>query len=307
MKKSLIALAVLGAMAGSAAAQSSVEVYGRIDLNLTKRTGTSTVMSDGSANGAGSSRIGFRGVEDLGGGLKAGFVIETQVWADATGTPASLGNRNSYIDLMGGFGTVRLGRHLNPALLQTGAFSAFGTDYGLAAGNTILSIEGARYDNAISYISPNFSGLTAMLTLASEEQFATRAPKSFRIAYGAGPINAGLAYTQDGAAGTEELIQLGASYNFGMATVMAAWESDDNQTGGENAYSLGARIPVGAFGIRATYGENENGAAADVKQLGLGFDYALSKRTGVYGVYARTKPDAGASTTQVTLGIGHNF
>ena len=124
MKKSLLALAVLAA-SGAAFAQSSVTLYGRVDLGITKITGQSAVMADGSSVGT-SSRIGFRGVEDLGGGLKAGFLVETQFDADASkngGAGSTIGSRNSYIDLMGGFGGVRLGRHLNPALLFAGALT----------------------------------------------------------------------------------------------------------------------------------------------------------------------------------------
>lgn len=317
MKKYVLALAVLGAFAGTAAAQSTVELYGGINLGLVKQTGAQTKMEDGGEIGSGSSRIGFRGTEDLGGGLKAGFVIETALTAD-TPTATSIGTRNSFIDLIGSFGTVRMGRHLNPALYQVGAFHAFGTDYGNASASKILSNEGARYNNAISYLSPNFSGLTAQVTLATSEtnsftagggNAAGRIPKAFRIAYGGGPIKAGLAYTKDGVAGTDGLVQIGASYDFGMATVMATFEDNGNQADG-SAYAIGARIPVGAFGLRASFGKDDTSAqfsALDVKQYGLGFDYALSKRTGVYGVYNRVSGTGLAKTSQFIVGIGHNF
>lgn len=317
MKKSFIALAVLGAFAGAASAQSNVEVYGGINLGLVKQTGLKTQMVDGADIGSGSSRIGFRGVEDLGGGLKAGFVVETDFAADHV-QATRFGQRNSYIDLMGSFGTVRMGRHLNPANYQVGAFHAFGTDYGNASASKILANEGARYNNAISYLTPNFSGFTAQVTVATSEadsftagagNATNRTPKAFRIAYGAGPIKAGFAYSKDGPSGTDNVIQLGGSYDFGMATVMATWEDNNNQVDG-NAYAVGARIPVGAFGIRASFGKDDTSAqfgATDVKQYGIGFDYALSKRTGVYGVYNRVNGTGLAKTSQIILGLGHNF
>ena len=325
MKKSLVALAVL-AVSGAAIAQSTVTLYGRADINITKLKGSSAQITDGSANGPGASRLGVRGVEDLGGGLKAAFLVEAGFNMDAnSGTGTLLGSRNSYVDLIGGFGTIRAGRHLNNALLQTGTFSAFGTDYGLASGSNILSIEGARYNNAISYISPVFSGMSVMLTTATKEANtyeveslstagvsraavgAKKSPMSGRISYAAGPINAGLAYTKDGRAGPKALTQMGASYDFGVAKVLGAYETNANQVGGKSAYSFGLTAPLGAATLRATFGKDRNGAAADVTQAAFGTDYALSKRTALYALYAQTKADGAASKTQVTFGVGHNF
>ena len=325
MKKTLIALAAVAAT-GAAFAQSTVTLYGRADLNITKLTGVSAAMTDGSANGAGASRFGVKGEEDLGGGLKAAFVVEAGFNADAnSGTGTILGSRNSYIDLSGGFGTVRAGRHLNNALVQTGTFSAFGTDYGLASGSNVLSIEGARYNNAISYISPSFSGVSVQLQTATKETNtyavetlstagattaavgATKSPMSARVSYANGPIVAGLAYTKDGRAGTEALTQLGASYDLGVAKILAAYETDANQVGGKNAYSVGLTAPLGAATVRATFGKDQKGTAADVKQTAIGADYALSKRTALYAVFAQTKPAGGTANKQVTFGLGHNF
>lgn len=323
MKKTLIALAALASTA--AFAQSSVTLYGRADLNMTKLTDKATAMTDGSDYGAGASRFGVKGVEDLGGGLSAGFVVEAGFKGDANTGATTLGSRNSYIDLMGSFGTVRAGRQLNNALYQTGAFSAFGTDYGLASGSSVLSIEGARYNNAISYISPAFSGVSVQLQTATKETDtfavagvagtalgaaavgATKSPVSARVSYANGPIAAGLAYTKDGRAGAEALTQVGASYDFGVAKALVAYETDANQTGGKNAYSVGLTAPMGAATLRATIGKDQKGTSADVKQSGIGFDYALSKRTALYGIYAQTKADGAAASKQITFGVGHNF
>lgn len=317
MKKKVLAFALLGSFAAAASAQSNVEVYGGLNLGLLKQTGQSTKIEEGGDIGSGSSRIGFRGTEDLGGGLKAGFVVETAFSSDRP-TATSIGSRNSFIDLIGSFGTVRMGRHLNPALYQVGAFHAFGTDYGNASASKILSNEGARYNNAISYLTPNMSGFTGQITLATSETDSFTAgagnvgrttPKAFRIAYGAGPLKAGLAFTKDGVAGTDSLVQIGGSYDFGMVNLMATFEDNGNQADGK-AYAIGARIPIGAFGIRASFGKDDTSAqftALDVKQYALGFDYALSKRTGVYGVYNRADGTGMAKVTQLILGIGHNF
>ncbi|MFD2273855.1 porin [Undibacterium arcticum] len=123
MKKTLIALAVLGSIAGVAQAQSNVTIYGVVDLGLAHENNGSTSltrMDDGGLNG---SRLGFKGSEDLGGGLSAiffnlknGFTADTGAQADA----AKLFNRQSFIGLTGGFGTVKFGRQKEPPLRQRG-------------------------------------------------------------------------------------------------------------------------------------------------------------------------------------------
>ncbi len=122
MKKSLLALAVLGAFAGAAQAQSSVTIYGIVDTGITYTskvatgTGTGSKFAVNSGNIQGS-RIGFKGVEDLGGGLSAVFQLETGFTNDNGGlqgsdavTSSNLFRRKSVVGLSGGFGTVLLGR-----------------------------------------------------------------------------------------------------------------------------------------------------------------------------------------------------
>ncbi|HWH83426.1 MAG TPA: porin, partial [Burkholderiaceae bacterium] len=111
MKKSLLALAVLGAFAGVASAQSSVTLYGTLDVNgrYVKADGQSRSLTQ-STDGINSSQLGFRGIEDLGGGLKAGFVLLAGVNPDSGTTNSKFFNRRSTVSLMGGFGEVRLGR-----------------------------------------------------------------------------------------------------------------------------------------------------------------------------------------------------
>src|SRR5436309_15281019 len=115
MKKSLLALAVLGAFAGAASAQSSVTLFGIVDVNARYgKTGDVKVKSLGT-DGINSSRLGFRGVEDLGGGLKAGFHLEGALSPD-DGTAGGFNfRRRSTVSLLGNFGEVRLGRDYTPS------------------------------------------------------------------------------------------------------------------------------------------------------------------------------------------------
>jgi predicted porin len=321
MKKTLLAMAVLAA-SGAAFAQSSVTLYGRADVGLTKITGTSVALADGGDIGT-ASRIGLRGTEDLGGGLKASFLVEARYNVDANVGATTFGSRNSYVDLSGGFGTVRLGRHLNPALLLAATHGgAWGTDYGQASNSNILSIEGARYNNALSYMTPaGLGGFSAMLTTALKESNtysvgsltgegavgATKIPVSALFAYSGGPVLAHVSLTKNGRAGTKLLAQAGVTYDAGVVKASLAVEQDANQVGGKNAYQLGVTAPLGAAKLQFTYGKDQKGSAADLSQLAFGGQYDLSKRTNVYGYVAQLKPAGSSAKNQVTLGVQHSF
>ena len=127
MKKSLLALAVLGAFAGVASAQSSVTLFGTVDLNAryVKNDGSIKRVSL-SQDGINSSQLGFRGVEDLGGGLKASFILLAGVNADTGTTNTKFFNRRATVSLLGGFGEVRLGRDYTPTFWNNTIFDAFG-------------------------------------------------------------------------------------------------------------------------------------------------------------------------------------
>ena len=217
MKKSLVALAVLAA--SGAYAQSSVTLFGIVEAttdigyNRTQESTTttntfnaagngllSTVSSktanqkngfrvqDGSDQGSGSSRVGFRGTEDLGGGLKANFLLEMGLRIDdgctTLGSAANCDNggnsansggstfgRNAWGGLSGGFGEVRLGRQVLGSFGVQGNSGSSGASNGLydASTATLSAMGGVRFSNAIRYLSPNFGGFTGSLMLAAPE------------------------------------------------------------------------------------------------------------------------------------------
>lgn len=167
MKKTLIALAVLGAFAGIASAQSTVTIYGSLDTGVEKVPGSSARVSTGAAT---SPRIGFKGAEDLGGGLKASFVLETGLTSDKGGFAsssglASIGNRATWLSLGSkDLGTVSLGRgYAGSFFIQLEADptgNKFGQDIDGAGVLTATNLN-SRYDNTIRYQSPNWFGFTA--------------------------------------------------------------------------------------------------------------------------------------------------
>jgi predicted porin len=273
-----------------------VTLYGRIDLGAAYNSsaanvkGASPKLSMASGQ-AGASRFGVKGTEDLGGGLKADFLVEAAMASD-TGGVTQLGDRNTYVDLNGGFGAVRVGRFLNPQLLQVGKFAAFGTDYA-GSGSNIMHVEGARYNNAVSYTTPAIAGFSATVMTAFEESNtfrvaqpltatatapsttapvfpssnsgnavpALKKPVNIGLNYANGPIAVGVAYAENGVSGPKGLTNFGASYDLGVAKIMAQYETNSNITAatGKTAYMLGVTAPVGAGLVRAAYGARKPG------------------------------------------------
>ena len=194
MKKSLLALAVLGAFAGVASAQSSVTIFGIIDVRCEQgeeRQQRRPVHA--ATDGLNSSRFGFRGVEDLGGGLSAGFWLEAGVAADTGGAGGSNGltaptngssnlfNRRSTVSLLGGWGELRLGRDYTPSFWNTTVFDPFGTNgvgsFLNLASTTSLGTDAITYvraNNSIGYLLPsNLGGLYGQVQVSARGTLTT--------------------------------------------------------------------------------------------------------------------------------------
>src|SRR5574344_1288894 len=179
MKRTLLALAALGAATGAFAQSSSVTLFGVVDASVA-HVSTDGGSVTGLANGGNSSsRLGFRGVEDLGNGLKAGFWLEGGINVDDGGSSFKF-DRRSTLSLMGNFGEVRLGRDKTPTYQNLETFHAFG-DSGMAAINShnLISssatgtLEGSnpkRYSNSISYLLPKLNGIYGQASYAFGEK-----------------------------------------------------------------------------------------------------------------------------------------
>lgn len=321
MKKSLIALAALGAFAGAASAQSSVTLYGRVDLAVGKAIGTAQKAIN---NGSGS-RLGFRGVEDLGGGMKALFQIEHRFNAD-TGADSSGGVRmwtaRSLVGLSGGFGQVVLGREYTPAFLMSQLVAdPWGWDTvvsgtpgrGLNQLVTGGGIAGVRNDSSLTY---NFSagGLSFGAQIAEATDTINnfqKKPVNFAVAYAAGPLSLNLGYERTGAeaAAAAKWTTIGGSYNLG-AVKLGAFVGNGNTAANvkHKSYLVTAVAPMGAGELRASYGSLKRGNATTDKGFGLGYHYSMSKRTTLYVDVARN--NGTAVTTEKAgydFGIKHNF
>ena len=318
MKKSLIALAVLAA-SGAAMAQSSVTLYGVADAGLVKSNGISAQMSSAGIMNNGTSRLGVRGVEDLGGGLKASFNFEHGLNLENGAGNLSGGqmwSRAAWMALEGGFGRFQMGRTLNPSFYGVAAWELTGTaNYSVVGNQFNYTGQGPRSNSVFQYTTPNLSGFSATLGYIMKPDNMIgldpqgNAKYDLNAIYRNGPLVAALSYNK-----TTDLkgnMALGASYDFGMAKVAG---SIQNNGGPSKGFTLGATVPVGAFALTLDIAR-ENGTGMKNTDVLLEAKYALSKRTFAYAAYYKDGDSNGAAAggyntgakNHIGLGLRHNF
>ncbi len=328
MKKSLIALAVLAA-SGAAMAQSSVTLFGVVDATYAYGNGSVANRSQLTNSGYNSSRLGFRGVEDLGGGLSASFWLEAGLQNDngqgantnatnqasapalGNGQQGLTFNRRSTVSLNGGFGEVRLGRDYTPQFWNLTVFDPFGTN-GVGTTQTLNSSLGGpvnvRASNAIGYFLPgNLGGFYGQAQYYMGENLSNAANKkdgnglSLRAGWANGPINVALAVSQTKyLSGDIKTWNLGGQYDLGVAKIMGHYNQDKISGGADGkGFLLGGLIPVGAGEIRLAYSTYEVEVAGPdprANKFALGYVHNLSKRTAVYATVAAVKNKNGSAS-----------
>ena len=310
MKKSLVALAALAAT--TAFAQSSVTIYGQFDagvynikdLNPGK---SSTVFGDGATF---SNILGFKGTEDLGGGLKAGFEFQTDVQTNNGGlNTAGLFRRQANGNIEGGFGQIKLGLTTNPIIATNGLLMPVSGNSVSTATSSAIGYADFYTKNAVTYTSPSIMGLVAQFQKGMSNNLDSGSAGSvtaWSLNYTNGPL-ALRAAAQDrkengatsssnastSAIGTTNAAGfnkkgsiMGASYAFGPVTVAAATMKTENATalGGARTERKGNQMGVGYTTGAWTYGGTIT-KAEDSKLTNLQARYALSKRTNVIGTY----------------------
>ena len=215
MKKHLIAAAVAGILAAPAMAQ--VTVYGIMDLAVRSSSPdvgpSTTTLVSGSFY---TSRLGFKGTEDLGGGLKASFTLEGKVDADTGAT--TLGNRESSVALSGGFGAITLGRtdtSQSEAVELVAHFANMG-NFGLH-GTALANPEyGGDQPNTIRYTSPSMGGVTLQVGTSLGDERGGDDNNSISLAYAAGPLSLAVGFDD---VGNDDFQVIGARYNAGAFAV----------------------------------------------------------------------------------------
>jgi predicted porin len=323
-------------MAAPAFAQSNVTIYGRADYGLMSRSGDNGAVpptngkTEFASGIAGASRIGFRGSEDLGNGLKAIFEIEYATALDSgTTTSTTWGNRHSWVGLTGDFGTVIGGRI--DGLRYNKMFSVY-DPFGVVTLGNIQQLSPNRidrYDNSVMYISPAFSGLTATVAYSTQvrgQEGANSAPHGGNdgdnrlmaagLSYDNGPLSLGASYenvnTQGIPHSTLWTMTLGAAYDFGVVKLSALYDkikADDANTlvsgQDQSLWLVGVKAPVGQnVVLRAVYGntsydkyQGKNADDLDASKWAVGADYKLSKRTNFYADYGSIHNDSNAANT----------
>ncbi len=320
----LLAAGALVALAGAAQAQSSVSLYGLVDMSVGRFQAPGAAAFKGVDSGnMSTSFFGLKGTEDLGGGLGAVFAIESFMRNDTGAAGRFNGDtfwaRSAYVGLnSSSMGTLTLGRNTTSLFVNTLIFNAFGDSFGFSpsirhtfTSGTVTGDTG--WSDSIKYTSPKFGGASFTAHVAADDENVAGSGRNtgFSGLYFGGPLGLGFAWqkVKKGTANDTTTWQLGGSYAFGGTKVFAQYGSVDNDTTG-NDYKLtglGSSIGMGTGAILVQWGRITPGTGSDRTTFSLGYDYNLSKRTDVYAVYMSDKIDGLSSGSSYAAGIRHRF
>ena len=313
-----------------AVAQSSVTLYGAVGLDVVSAskvyngsTTQSLVKLDD--NGIVNSRIGLKGTEDLGGGLKANFQLEQGILADtgALGNGGLAFGRQAWVGLSSAsWGSLSAGRQTIPQYDILDAFDTFGTGVGSSASSSIVSTT-SRANNSVKYSSPKLGGFSGMALVGMGETAptATNSGDNANVyalsgTYSGGPFSAGLALNVfkrgTNALADARYLLATAAYDFGVAKLSGAVQKVRNLAGTDSMdrteAMVGVNVPVTerntvsvAMGQVITSGQS----AMNARQVSLGATHVMSKRTSFYGVLSHIGNGAATSyTTTAANGLG---
>jgi len=365
----------LALASGATQAQSSITMFGVVDLGIQHTSGDSAGSVNALSNGGlSTSRLGFRGTEDLGGGLRAGFWLEASLNPDTGGGRATnINNQISGATEGGGLafdrvsvvslssdrlGEVRLGRDFIPTHYNSIYFDPFNANGVARAGNLTFAGAGTTSlptaitaSNTVSYWLPsNLGGVYGMAMIGTGENNSTalnRDDGNFagaRLGFASGAFDIAAAVTRShfdatSAIGEYTHANIGGTWDAGFAKFFALYNAVSvDLTGGtvrKNTSEIGVHIPAFEVGrIRISYVylndrsdeklRNTNGMPRnrdDAQQFGIGYVHNLSKRTALYGTYARVMnsgqgrylvsggiaPVGGQRSSGTEFGVRHTF
>ncbi|MEW6446286.1 MAG: porin [Pseudomonadota bacterium] len=321
MKKHLIALAVAAAVAAPAA-MADTTLYGLANLSLDYiDNGVDSDMNVAS----GSSRLGVKGTEKLSGGLSAVYQMEFGVdMADST----TLGARNQFVGLTGGFGTLVMGRHDTPLKMTIGKYDLFGDQIGDNGNATTLStkVQNLRAPNVVAYMLPKmggFNGAVAYVADPTGDNSDNNDLQAYNIqlGYEHKMFSIDGAYQNVNVAVGDDIITyaLGAGVKFGGFKVNALYLNENDAGADESVYGLGAAYTFGKNTVKGQYYAQDE---ADRAMFALGYDFAMSKQTTLFAAYAsgekalsvwgdghggKTSTHSGEDTSAFSVGIKHKF
>ncbi|MBK1674297.1 hypothetical protein CKO35_13490 [Ectothiorhodospira shaposhnikovii] len=351
MQKKVLVFAVAAAMGLPAAAMADTTLYGRMNLSMDYVDNGEESSHQLASN---SSRLGVRGSEDLGGGLRGVFQIEAALQSgnpDQTFDGSNLTARNTYVGLAGGFGEVRIGKHDTPYKLSTLRLNFFADTLGdvnhvtsrvgnlsaMRAGDNALIDEALeaglltpaeaialrnevadfyndaslpgfynRLDNTVLYMSPDFGGMQFMASYTTDTgsdrpSAAANDANAFSLAasFTQGPMYVTVAYEQlndavsfMGEVDDAKAWKIGGTYQIQDLTLAAMYENIEVADEDRDVFHLGARYSFGQAYVMASYTNAGEIIEDDGAQMfALGGGYNLSRRTGIYAVYAQVNND----------------
>lgn len=324
------AMSISALCAGSAWAQSNVTVYGVADAALVRESGGAagsvTNVGPGVASG---SRLGFKGKEDLGGGLAAIFQVENGLNID-NGTAAQGGllfGRQAYVGLASAAGTVTLGRQYSPyykALRDV----ADPFCIGMAGNAGNIMVTNTRVDNMVQYATPQFKGLMAEVAVGMGEAAGNSEKNrvySTAVYYTQGGLSVAAAWFQrHNALATDQTRNalVTARYRLGAVDVTLGYADNHGLAGARSDDTVvGVIVPLGAHKLYASYirHDDQTAAARNANQWAVGYTYSLSKRTDLYAAYGHitnsngatfkvgNATETGSGNAATNLGIRHIF
>jgi predicted porin len=319
MKKHLIALAVAGAVAAPAMAQ-NVTLYGNIVAGFTNTdtAGSDNVTSAGGSSVSGSTGadrrgtgvFGLKGSEDLGGGLKAGFVLE-QSLNGANGKLNTTGSsfyfdRKAYVEVSGSFGTIQHGV-VYTADEDLEGYSGMG--WNIFDADTSES-SGGKLGSTTKYTSPTIAGFQAKVSNSLSEGTAGAQQASYGVSYTNGNLYVAMAASEQmNAAANDSTVVYAVGYKLGAADIRASTHRLDIAGVNSDYTRFGVTYPLGN-GMSATghYGKYNAAANTSFKTMGVGIDKALSKRTTLFAAYYNKDfTGTGSDVTINAVGIEHKF
>jgi predicted porin len=297
----LAASALLSLLSIAAHAQSSVTVYGRMDLGYRYDSTPGGNRHDIANNS--NNALGFKGVEALGGGLQAFFQMEHRFQADTGVANDPFWDEIAIVGLRGGFGELRLGRQGGPFGVAPD-LDAFGGDTVGGRGERKAGADD-KYNSSVVYSTPDFGGFTAALGVADGTATQRRGTSAV-LRYAAGPLIAMASYAKRG--NRDNAWAVGGSYDASWAKLFLAIAQNDGDASGieRKTFDIGVAVPAGPGSVRAKF-NNDDINGTKTRNFGVGYWYDLSKRTMLYTDLGLEKTDDNKRIRRFDAGIRHNF
>lgn len=319
MQHKRLAVALLASFPLFASAQSNVTLYGMVDAAIALEDNgvndRTTVVNSGNQS---ASRIGFRGTEQLGGGLKALFNLEAGTAIDTGAGDSALFGRRAVVGLEGAFGTVTVGREYSPIAAVAGASDTLGQGF---YGSNLSSFNAGRLtrrlSSSVNYKSQSLSGFKFLAAYAAGEKNSGPSGdlQGVGLEYANGPIYVGAAYhkIERLATGDDKEYSVGAAFKAGNDLEFKGNYMVADQTGANNKFTqanVGVSKGFGPHKVFFNLQRNEIDGGAEGDAFTVAYSYALSKRTNVYSTYAQMRNNGrglfglNASSTQLNPPAG---